>query len=863
MSSNNLKIKTQRTYWLPAAIASAFFAIALFAVITYVNTTAIRDSEKSVAQAYVIREATQQLLSAMKDAETGQRGYLLTGDPSFLEPHNEGSAKANRMIHDLIELTVVNNDTRPFVLEMQEALEKQHTHLTQTIELRKKAPESKVSDEVLELVKSGRGQQSMTAAHDAAKKILSIEEAKLAESEVTTQERTAVSQTTITIGNVLALGLVTFAGFAALLDRKKRDQAEYELQKQQNELQAVIESAFEGILTYGDDLKVRYLNPAAAEILLIDIDQKQSHPRQILDFIPPMRREHTKKKIDDFMTSGQKEISFQNILLLRSDGSEFFCEGTAIRTIADQDHFTTLKFRDVSETQRLKARQREYAAVLGQFREAIIVCDLQDRIQSWNKGAEFLFGLAENDVVGKDVRELVFKGRLDEWNAGRSILMAKGNYSATFHRSMSDGREMVIENRRSLINDENDQPIAQLMFMVDVTDRVREEAKERRSQRLESIGTLAGGVAHDLNNVLTPIIMSAKLLKRGSKTPERLIDNIVTSADRGAKMIKKLLAFAGGEKSARQHIDVRETLVELEDILSHTLPTTIDLQVKIPASLRKVDADRTELSQVVMNLAINARDAMPSGGTLAIEVCDFYVDESRAVRSDNLTIGPHVLLTIADTGEGIPREIIDRIFDPFFTTKAQGKGTGLGLATTIGIVRSYSGDISVYSEPGLGSKFSILLPTSSLELAIGAVSEVEMESDVPIGKGETILIVDDESMILDTARETLEANQYRVIASSNGVDAIRVFLNRSEEIDVVLLDMMMPGLNGPEIKEKLRNHDLNAKIISSSGLRRPSSDSSGGNDFDGFLPKPYTDEQLLRLIRDVLDRQSSAATKNS
>ena len=208
--------------------------------------------------------------------------------------------------------------------------------------------------------------------------------------------------------------------------------------------------------------------------------------------------------------------------------------------------------------------------------------------------------------------------------------------------------------------------------------------------------------------------MSAKLLKRGSDTPERLMDNILTSAQRGAKMIEKLLAFAGGERSDHQKVDVREIISELEETLSHTLPQTIDLLVTIPKTLRKINADNTELSQVVMNLAINARDAMPLGGRLEIGVTNFQVDQSRAVRSDNLTAGSYVLLTVSDTGEGIPEDVIDRIFDPFFTTKAMGKGTGLGLATTIGIVRSCGGDITVYSEPGTGSKFSILLPTLKL-----------------------------------------------------------------------------------------------------------------------------------------------------
>ena len=200
------------------------------------------------------------------------------------------------------------------------------------------------------------------------------------------------------------------------------------------------------------------------------------------------------------------------------------------------------------------------------------------------------------------------------------------------------------------MRDEQDRTIAQLILSIDVSDRKRQEAKKRRSQRLESIGTLAGGIAHDLNNVLTPILMSGKLLKRGSPNPDRLFDTIVTSAERGGRMIKKLLAFAGGDQSERQQIDLREILVELRDILSHTLPKSIELQITTPETLDLVNADGTELSQVLMNLAINARDAMPNGGQLEIQVENFYVDTSRASQSDNLSVGPHVRLTVRQHG---------------------------------------------------------------------------------------------------------------------------------------------------------------------------------------------------------------------
>ena len=317
--------------------------------------------------------------------------------------------------------------------------------------------------------------------------------------------------------------------------------------------------------------------------------------------------------------------------------------------------------------------------------------------------------------------------------------------------------------------------------------------------------------------------MSGELLQRGSTNPERLFDTIVKSAERGSRMIKKLLAFAGGDASERQQVDVREILLELDEILSHTLPQTIDFQVRTSAELDIINADSTELSQVVMNLAINARDAMPDGGQLTLEVRNAYIDQARADRSDNLKAGRHVLLSVCDTGEGIPATIVDRIFDPFFTTKPQGNGTGLGLATTLGIVRSYGGEITVDSELGTGTTFSIYLPSSK---KIGRPAPSPAQTDeVPVGRGDLILIVDDESPIVETAREILESNNYRVLSATNGVDAIGIF----------------------------RKHHANIRVIASSGLRRPSSDAERFVGVNGFLAKPYSDEQLLRIVREVLD----------
>ncbi len=837
-------------YLLPSAIITAFLAVAVFAIVTFINTLAIRRTEETASQAYEVREATQEVLSAMTDAETGQRGFLLTGDPAFLEPHYSGVRKATEYLEKLSDRASEDPQTRAHVIALGDSFQKQQAHLAATIELRGREREIRVSDEVLALVKSGRGKAAMEGARQACQSILAIQEGKLREGEALLRSRTAISRTTITIGNLLALTLIAIVGLAAVVDRRKRDHAELELVKHQHELQAVIESAFEGILTCSDDLAIRYMNPAAAKILGVDLERDAGRNWNLKDFLPAGFRG------DELKSSGrQSEQSLAKLPIQRIDGVQLQCEGSVVWTTLEKDHIATIKFRDISETEKLKAREREYASILDKVNEGIVVCDLDDCIQSWNEGAERLFEISKATAIGKSIVELVFNQREGEWRDGRKILLENGSHTATFSKAGSDSQDLVIEQRRSLIFDSNHMPVAQLLLMIDVTARVREEARERRSQRLESIGTLAGGVAHDLNNVLTPIIMSARLLQRGSKSPERLTENIIASADRGARMIQKLLAFAGGEKTDWKQIDVVAILSELEEILRHTLPQSIKLKVTVPVALHRIDGDSTELSQVVMNLAINARDAMPDGGELLIEAEDFVVNASRASRSDILKEGLHILISVSDTGHGIPKGIIDRIFDPFFTTKPQGQGTGLGLATSIGIVRSYGGDISVYSEQGSGSKFMILLPSSKITNKLEAAP---MKSPViPVGNGELILLIDDEALILEAAEETLVSNNYRVLVANGGLEGIATYQRQFAEIDCIILDMMMPNMDGLQVKESLRAIHSSAKIITSSGLRRPSREEGRLLDIEGFLAKPYTDEQLLRLVREVLDKEKT------
>lgn len=842
------------TRWITLAIILASVVVAVFGLVTYQNTVDVRRDETRVTHSYAVREETLHLLGSIKDMETGQRGFLLTGEPSYLDPYHAGLEKVEAEFARLRKLSQADRAQQDRVETLRQLVLQKQALLAEAIALRQASPVPATTDQANQVVASGAGKKIMREIRAVAEEILEEEAGLLARREQAAEAMATSSARFIVAGNVLAFTLFVLTGFVAHIDRKKRDNAEAHMRSSEAELAAIFNSAHDGMITFTGDLRIGLMNPAAAR--MYGCEAAAAIGRSLLDFVPPRLRAGVGDDIRDFMQSRETTRLFADGVALRDDGSEFPCEGSSTKSVVGGKRFATMTFRDLTESKASQAKIREQAQMLNQVRDAILVCDMNDRIIFWNRGSRLLYGLSDEQAIGRNVAEVLFAHQRTLWEETQQLVLERGVYSAEVSRIGKDGREMVIEHRHSLIRDERGEPAAQLIISFDVTARKIHEAQQRRSQRLESIGTLAGGIAHDLNNVLTPILMSGKLIKRGDQNRERLADTIVASAERGGQMIKKLLAFAGGEPGIQERIDVHEIVREAEEILRHTLPKTIDLRVHCGDHLRALSGNATELSQVLMNLAINARDAMPQGGVLEISAENVDVDATLAERSDGLQPGPHVLLTVTDTGAGIPRELIERIFDPFFTTKLQGKGTGLGLATSLGIVRTHGGDITVASEPGHGTSVTICLPSARPASVIGVVADQgDQGNEVPRGRGEEILLVDDESLIVETARVTLEDAGYRVTAASSGDKAIATYRQASATIKLVILDLMMPGMDGLATKAGLREIKPDVRIIATSGFRRPGDEGGGLTDVDGFLPKPYSDEQLLRLVRHVLDQK--------
>jgi signal transduction histidine kinase/CheY-like chemotaxis protein len=418
------------------------------------------------------------------------------------------------------------------------------------------------------------------------------------------------------------------------------------------------------------------------------------------------------------------------------------------------------------------------------------------------------------------------------------------------HRA-KDGREVIVDSRVTLIRSEDGTPRSVLGINTDVTEQKKLEKHVLRTQRLESIGTLASGVAHDLNNILVPILMAVPILRNdpSPEESENFLNTIESSAARGADIVKQVLTFARGAAGDRVLLQPIYIIEEIAKIAKETFPKTVRVRTNYSDDVRLVEGDPTQLHQVMLNLCLNARDAMPEGGSLSLIAENFDVDEQYASMTPGLKAGPHVLVSVIDTGTGIAQDIVEKIFDPFFTTKEPGKGTGLGLSSALGIVKSHGGVIKVYSAAN-GTTLRVLLPSMA---GVFQDDEIKAQMEAPTGHGETILIVDDEPAIREVATAVLTKSGYKVLAADDGPAALALFARQSKQIDVVLADVIMPIMSGLVLARALRKMDVKAKIIVSSARE---SDYNPGELTDigvqGCLNKPYSRGTLLRAIDRVL-----------
>jgi len=528
-------------------------------------------------------------------------------------------------------------------------------------------------------------------------------------------------------------------------------------------------------------------------------------------------------------------------------GGEACLRDVDLIPLNDDRHWVAIA-RDVTARRATEARMAEQALLLDHARDAILVRDRNQRITYWNRGAEVLYGWTAEEALGQSSRELLNRD-LRRFDEAVERLHRDGSWTGELPHRTKEGREILVECHWTLVRDAQGIPENYIAINADVTERRLLENQVLRSQRMESIGTLAGGIAHDLNNMLAPIVLSIGLLKETAAREDReLFATIETSVRRSTAMVRQLLGFARGVDGRPQLLHPRMVVDEVLLLARDTFPKNVRFRVNIAENVSMFRGDPTLLHQVLLNLCVNARDAMPEGGTLTLEAYN-HPDDAQ------------VILAVADTGTGISEEIRERIFDPFFTTKPVGAGTGLGLPSVLGIAKSHGGTVEVFSEVGRGSRFEVHLPTEKISTFQSFVTPAVQ---APRGRGERILVVDDEPAVRGVTARTLEVFGYEVCTAASGDEALAYFepspgRGVTPKIAAVLTDMMMPRVDGIALARALRALEPTLPIVAASGLdtaERVAAAVAAG--VRHFVPKPYGADTLLRTLRSAIDDRPAA-----
>ena len=554
----------------------------------------------------------------------------------------------------------------------------------------------------------------------------------------------------------------------------------------------------------------------------------------------------------------------------RRDGSEFPVEISlspvatgngvivlsVIRDISDRKRIEEELRRANDELERRKTRelrnsQNRLALIVDSSQDAIIGKNLDGIITQWNRGAEQVYGYTAAEIIGKNVSVLCPPDRPDEI-PGVLEKIRQGQQVEYFEsvRMTKDGRRLNMSISVSPIYDLEGQVVGASAIGRDITAQKRIEDQLRQSQKMEAVGRLAGGVAHDFNNLLGIVTACTELLRRRVDIESlEYIDNIREAANRGASLTRQLLAFGRRQPVQAQILDLNDRLREVSKLLKPLMGDDVEIVLPSRSTAAVVEADAGHLDQIVLNLAVNSRDAMPRGGKLIIETGVYDLDEAFA-REHSMAPGRYVMLAVSDNGTGMDEATRSRIFEPFFTTKESGKGSGLGLATVYGIVKQSRGHIWVYSELSHGTTFKIYLP--SAEHKFGSGTEVQAEALPVRREGVTLLLAEDDAIMRKLTRKMLEEHGCKVLEAVDGEAALKVISQNSTRIDLILTDVVMKGMNGPELVLRLMDSHPEMKVVYMSGYTGELVAHQGLQSGIPLLEKPFTRATLLKIIDEAL-----------
>jgi PAS domain S-box-containing protein len=543
------------------------------------------------------------------------------------------------------------------------------------------------------------------------------------------------------------------------------------------------------------------------------------------------------------------------LLNYRKDGEEIWLE-LDIVPVPDASgrvtHWVSVG-RDITGRKRTEQRMQQQAALLDQARDAILVRGTDHRILYWNRSAERLYGWTAAEAIGRTVIDLLYD-EATEFRRATATVLAQGEWSGQIAQRRKDGTRLVVDGAWSLLRDADGGPRAILAVNTDITERLELEQKLRQSQRLEAIGQLTGGVAHDFNNLLTVILGNSEMLSEcleGDADLRQMAEMNMAAAERGAALTSRLLAFSRRQALDPKVIDVNDLLAGLHQMLQRTLGEHIEISIAPAPGLWQALIDPPQLESAVLNLCINARDAMPSGGRLVIETANVHLDAAYARHEGEVSPGEYVRIAVSDTGSGMTPEIVARAFEPFFTTKEVGQGSGLGLSMVFGFMKQSGGHVKIYSEPGHGTAVKMYIPRAGDALAQGARG---IEGEVLRGGREKLLVVEDDPLVRDHVASQLRELGYQVTVAENGASALAV-LDLGLSFDLLFTDVVMPGgVNGPALAAEAQRRRPGLRVLFTSGYTENGIVHQGRLDPGVMLlNKPYRRRDLAEKVREALD----------
>jgi PAS domain S-box-containing protein len=640
-----------------------------------------------------------------------------------------------------------------------------------------------------------------------------------------------------------------------LMDVTERKHSERALMESEERYRAVFNNAGFGIGIVGRDWRFEQANPILQDMLGYTEEELQQRTSQ--DLTHPDDRETSRQFLEALVSERIDSYRIEK-RYVRKNGSIIWGDlsASAIRDAQGNCRAMLGMMADITEQQRAEAELKKSEARMRMIIDAspigirivqegryVYVNPAFVKLFGYDNSEEIL-GLPVEALFAPEHRELVRQG------VGSSSVGKGRYYEASGIKK--NGQPVEVAAWGILIDYEGSP--ARLGFLVDITESKSLRAQLVQAQKMEAIGTLAGGIAHDFNNLLTVILGYSELLlaeKNEEEPGHEDLQKIHISAGRGADLVQRLLTFSRKTDTKPRPLNLNKEIEQVSNLLARALPKMIQIELALADKLAIVNADPTQVEQVIMNLAVNAKDAMPDGGKIVIGTRNIVLDEAYCAIHLKAKPGPHVLLSVSDTGHGIDKESLEHIFEPFYTTKASGKGTGLGLAVVYGIVHHHGGHIGCYSEPGQGTTFRIYFPV----LGMDETEETSAQDKPwPPGGSETILLVDDEKFVRDLGQRILQRAGYKVLVASNGKEALDLYGTEQSTISLVILDLIMPDMGGKECFENLLNIDPQAKVILSSGY------ASGGTatlaeqlGAGGFVGKPYDTKKFLQTVRDVLD----------